>query len=63
MITSWHIRIDSCPLATAETIFEVSLVEQKGHVKGLIRYEISKLTEVDDQLRDEEAATAAVKDE
>ena len=32
-------------------------------MKGLIRDEISKFTEVDDQLRDEEATTVAVKDE
>jgi len=47
----------------AEAIFGVSLTEQKGHVKGLIRDEISKLTEADDEPEEEVAAGEATKDE
>lgn len=48
----------------AEAIFGVSLTEQKGHVKGLIRDEISKLTEADDEPEEEVAADVeATKDE
>lgn len=43
----------------AEGVFGVSLTEQKGHVKGLIRDEISKLTEADDEPEEEVAVAAA----
>lgn len=42
----------------AERIFGVSLVERKGHVKGLIRDEISKLTEAEEESEKDAEETA-----
>lgn len=48
----------------AETIFQVTLVEQKSHVKRLIREEISKLTEEEpDSPEQEEGAVEAGNDD
>ncbi|XP_024394558.1 DEK domain-containing chromatin-associated protein 2 isoform X2 [Physcomitrium patens] len=41
-----------------ERIFGVSLVERKGHVKGLIRDEISKLTEAEEESEKDAEETA-----
>jgi protein DEK len=46
-----------------EAHFGLSLTERKGHVKGLIRDEISKLTEADDEPEEEVAAGEASKEE